>query len=264
MILYSLADLLSILLLFADHNTQTYRLKHGIFTSNVASWDKSRPTNQTRAHIRDNVSVQVGHDHDIKLLGLRDQLHRRIVHDHVVKLDARASILLGDFAASVKEQSVGQFHDVGLVDASDLLAAVAEGKVKGKSGNPLRFGAGDHFERLDHTRVGLMLEARVLALSVLTDDGKIDALVTGGQSWDILAQDKRRVHVQVLADRDVEGSVACGGNRGVEDALESNLVAPQRLDGLLEGKIIGCGVARDVELLPVDGHSGGLEYGFDG
>jgi hypothetical protein len=32
-----------------------------------------------------DVAVEIGHDHDVKLLWSGDQLHRRVVHDHLVK-----------------------------------------------------------------------------------------------------------------------------------------------------------------------------------
>lgn len=149
------------------------------------------------------------------------------------------------------------------MDAGDLLSVVAEGKVKGKAGNALRLGAGDDLEGLDDTGVGLVLKARVLSLGVLTDDGKVDALVAGRVTGDVLAENEGGVHVQILADGDVEGRVAEGRNGGVEDTLKTDLVASQGLDRLLEGGVISRGVARDIELLPVDRDVGGLENGLD-
>ena len=48
--------------------------------------------------VRDDVAVEVWHDHDIKLLRVGHQLHRRVVHDHRLELDVGK--LLGDFCAA--------------------------------------------------------------------------------------------------------------------------------------------------------------------
>ena len=59
---------------------------------------ESLPTSdQTGGQVVDDVSVQVGHDHDVELLRVGHQLHRRVVHDHRLELDV--GVLLGDFFA---------------------------------------------------------------------------------------------------------------------------------------------------------------------
>ena len=149
------------------------------------------------------------------------------------------------------------------MNAGNLLSVVAESKVEGEAGNALRLGAGDDLERLDNAGVGLVLKTRVLSLGVLTNDGKVDVLVTGGVAGDVLAENQGGVHVQVLADGDVEGRVSKGRDRGVENSLKTDLVAAERFDRLLEGGVISSGVSRDIELLPINRHVGGLEDGLD-
>lgn len=247
-----------------EKKNDTYGLEHGVLATNVASGNDTGTSDETSSDVGNNVTVQVGHDHNVELLGLGDKLHGGVVDNHVVELDARAGILLGDLTAGVEEETIGQLHDVGLVDAGDLLAAVAESKVKGEARNALRLGAGDDLEGLDNTGVGLVLEARVLTLGVLTDDGKVNSLVAGGVARDVFAEDQGGVHVQILANGDVEGRVAGGGGGSVEDSLKTDLVASEGLDRLLEGGVISSGVSRDVKLLPVNGDVGGLEDGLDG
>ena len=43
--------------------------------SDVTSGDDSRSTNESGANVRDDSTVQVGHDHDVELARLSDQLH---------------------------------------------------------------------------------------------------------------------------------------------------------------------------------------------
>ena len=58
-----------------------------------------------------------------------------------------------------------------------------------------------------------MLEAGVLALGVLTNYGKVDIGVTGGDTGEGLAQDYRSVNVELLTHSDIPGDVTGLGNR---------------------------------------------------
>ena len=56
--------------------------------------------------------------HDVKLLGLGDELHGGVVHDHLVELNVRVEG--GHVFAALKEQAVAELHDVRLVNSGDL------------------------------------------------------------------------------------------------------------------------------------------------
>ena len=58
--------------------------------------------------------------HDVKLLGLGDELHGGVVHDHLVELDV--GVESGHVLAALKEQAVAELHDVCLVYSGDLNA----------------------------------------------------------------------------------------------------------------------------------------------
>ncbi|GKT63064.1 LOW QUALITY PROTEIN: hypothetical protein ColTof4_05343 [Colletotrichum tofieldiae] len=107
----------------------------------------------------------------------------------------------------------------------------------------------------------------VLALGVLTDDGKVDTLVAGLVAGDVLDEGDGGVDVELLAHGDVEGLVAGALNGGVQDTLEAELVAAEGGDGLAEkvlGLLGGGGVeAGDLDLLPLNGDVVGLEDGLD-
>jgi len=56
------------------------------------------------------------------LLWLGNKLHGGVVDNHAVELNAGVAVLLlGDSLASVKEETVTELHNVGLVDTGDLL-----------------------------------------------------------------------------------------------------------------------------------------------
>lgn len=239
-------------------------LKEGVLAAKVASWDDTGSTDERGTNVGDDVSVQVGEDDDVKLLGTRNELHGGVVDDHLVKLDAGVAILLlCDALAGVEEETVTELHDVGLVDTGDLLAVVLDGKVESETGNALGLGTGGDLERLYDTGVGLVLETRVLSLGVFTDDGKVDVLVAGGETWEGLADNNRRVDVEGLTHGDVPRVVACLLHGGEENTLESDLVALQGLHSLLESSLVTASLARYVVLLPLDGDLEGLENLLD-
>lgn len=75
-------------------------------------------------------------------------MHASVVHNHVVCRDAW--VVLTDTLDGVAEKTVCKLHDVGLVDAGDLLAVVGERERVGEFGDAFRLCAGDDLERLDH------------------------------------------------------------------------------------------------------------------
>lgn len=240
-------------------------LEDGNIAAHVAAGNQTGATDQGGTNVGQDATVQVGHDHDVKLLGLRDTLHAGVVDDHVVVLDAGE--LGGDLLAGVAEETVGQLHDVGLVDAGDPLATVGQGEGEGKLGDPLGLGARDDLERLDDAGDALVLETAVLSLGVLTDDAQVDVLVPRLVAGDVLDQDDGGVDVELLTHGHVEAGVAGPLDGGVQDTLEAELVALQGRDGLAE-ELLGALQRRGVhtghvDLLPVDGNIVGLEDGLD-
>lgn len=83
---------------------------------------------------------------------------------------------------------------------------------------------------------------------------------------DVLDEDDGRVDVELLTKSDVEGLVTRSSHWGVQDTLETQLVALERSDGFAEellGVLASSLHTRDIDLLPLDGHIVGLEDGLD-
>jgi hypothetical protein len=224
----------------------------------------------TRAHSQqDALGSQVGHDHDVKLLGPHDELLGRIVDDHVVELDSGSLVLLCDGLASVEEETISKLHDVGLVDAGDGLhivvserreeeedwtdlAVVLDCEIESKASDPLRLESGHDLQALYDTRVGLtlrtpdissssslaqttwtdlVLQSRVLSLRVLTNDGKVDVLVASGETGKSLAEDEGGVDVELLPHRYVPRTVTRPLLGGVQNTCGVGLSACERTRG---------------------------------
>jgi len=191
------------------------RLEHGMFTAHVGTGDDARTTDERRTDIGQNRSIKVGHDKNVKLLGPGNSLHRSVVDDHVVGFDE--GVLQGDLLESRAEKTVGELHDVCLVDAGNLLAVVGGRKGEGELGDTLRLHLGDNLEGLNNTGDRLVLQARVLSFSVLTDDAHVYVGVTSLISRQILDHDHGCVDVQLLTERDIERLMARALNGGEED-----------------------------------------------
>ena len=255
-----------VLALDVKTNVSAAGFENSDITAHVAAGNDTGASNKSGGNVGQNTTVQVGHDHDIELLGSADALHGGVIDDHVVGLELGE--VLGQSVEGATEKTVGQLHDVGLVDAGDLLAVVGEREAEGELGNALRLGAGDDLERLNDAGHALMLETTVFTLGVLTDNAEIDILVTGDQAGDVLDKGDGGVDVELLTQGDVEGGVAGTADGRVEDTLQAELVAPERGDGLGEC-ILGAGGRRGVvqagylDLLPCDRYVVGLEDGLD-
>lgn len=239
-------------------------LEDGNIAAHVAAGNDTGTTDESSTNVGEDTTVEVGHDHDVKLLGARDSLHGGVVDNHVVDLEGRE--LLGNLVESAAEETIGKLHDVGLVDAGNLGAVVGESKVEGKLGNALRLGAGDDLEGLNDAVDTLVLETRVLTLGVLTDDAQVNVLVAGLVARDVLDQGDGGVDVELLTHGDVERLVARAADGGVQNTLETELVAAERGDTLAESSLGGFAALLDtgnLNLLPLNGDVVGLEDGLD-
>ena len=241
------------------------RLENGNLTTHVAARDNTGATNESSTNVGQDTTVQVRHDHDIELLRARDSLHRGVVDNHVVDLESR--VVLSGGVESASEETVSQLHDVGLVDAGNLGATISKGESKGELGNTLGLGAGDDLQTLNDAINALVLKARVFTLGVLTDDAKVDVLVSGAVAGDVLDKGNTGVDVELLSHGDVETLVAGSGDGSMQDTLETKLVPLQGGNTLAEcllsatsGRILDTG---DVDLLPLNGDIVGLEEGLD-
>lgn len=239
------------------------RLEDGNITAHVAARDDTGTTNEGGTDVGQNATVQVRHDQHIELLGARDSLHGGVVDNHIVGLEGR--VVLGNLVESAAEQTVGKLHDVGLVNASDLLAVVGQSEAESELGNALGLGASDNLQGLDNTLHGLVLQTGVLTLGVLTDNAKVDVLVAGVVTGDVLDQRDRGIDIQLLTKGNVERLVARALDGSVQDTLQTELVALERSQGLLE-ELLGVLVTgldtAHIDLLPLNGHVVGLEDGL--
>ena len=66
-----------------------YSFKHGVIGTDIAGWNESETADQTAAEVGEDVSLQVLHDHHVKLVRVHHELHAGVVDDLVIALDLR-------------------------------------------------------------------------------------------------------------------------------------------------------------------------------
>lgn len=228
-------------------------LEDGALITDVAGGSKTKTTNQTSAHVGENVTVQVGHDEDLVVVRERvgGHLEAGVVEELLVELDTGE--LLGDLTAGLEEETVGKLHDSSLVNDADLLAADGLGLLESKTKDTLGSLTSDELDGLDDTIDDDVLNARVLALGVLTDQNSVDVVVRGLETGDGTARSQVGEEVECAAEGKVEGDVTLA-NGGSKRTLEGDLVLLDVLDrGIRNGGLAILDDRGDVDGLPGDG-----------
>lgn len=180
----------------------------GALITDIARGGKTEATNETGAHVGKNVTVEVRHDKNLVVVG--DGIGGHLEAGVVEKLSIEFDIgeLLGDLLGDLEEETVRHLHDGGLVNDADLLAANGAGMLEGESQDALTGSAGDELDTLNNTVDNHVLNARVLALGVLTDQDGINIIVGGLVSSDRPAGAEVGEKVEGAAEGKVEGDVA--------------------------------------------------------
>lgn len=77
-------------------------------------------------------------------------------------------------------------HNVGLVDAGDLLSTSQVSILKGILSNLDSLFSGDDLQRFENTWEDFVLNSGVLTLEIVSNDHKIDIVVSGGNIWEVM------------------------------------------------------------------------------
>lgn len=193
-------------------------LEDGALITDVARGSETQTTNQTSAHVGQNVTVQVGHDEDLVVVRERvgDHLEAGVVEKLGIELNAGE--VLGNILGNVEEETVRHLHDGGLVDDADLGAANRLGLLESESEDTLGSFAGDELDALNDTIDNDVLNAGVFTLGVLSDQDGIDIVVGGLETGDGAAGSQVGEEVEGSTKSEVERDVALA-NGGLQPKL---------------------------------------------
>lgn len=247
-------------------------LKNGALITNVAGWGQTQTTDQTGAHVRQDITVQVGHDEDLVVVRRRvgNDLQARVVQKLMVELDIWE--FLGHLTSGVQEQTVGHLHDGGLVHDADLLLVHRASVLEGETEDPLRCLAGNELDALDDTIHHNVLNSGVFTLGVLADEDGVDVLVRSLAPRDGTAWADVGKKVECAAQGKVQGNMAFANGslyvrlspRAVDQnvgktyskrTLERDVVSPDAVDGLVgDGSLSILQDGSNINRFPFDGH----------
>ena len=233
--------------------------------SDVGRGDNTQRADKSSGSVGQNVSVQVGGNHNVEELGLSEQsvdhgVDNLLVDDDGVSGDTLSlELLLGGGSGNLSEETVGGGQHVGLVgdgqngllverlaslELSDLLSLQSN---LGSDGSDLVGGSlGDSLDGLGHSLAVLLVGSLLLdveILGVLSHNDEIDVLVGG---LDGLDGSDVGVQAHLLSQSDNGGRVALdlGGGRG--DGSKESTVTLSQLGDSLVGKS-GSGLLEELE-----------------
>lgn len=233
-------------------------LKDRNLVTHVARGSQTQTTNETGGKIGQNVTVKVGHDHDVLLVRSRvgDETQTGAVDE--LGLESDLGVLLGNLVGSGQEQTVGNLHNGGLVDGQDLGLANQTGVLKGVSEDTLRGLLGDKLDGLDDTRNNDVLDTRVLTLGVLTDEDGVDIIVRGLVTYNRLTRTDVGKQVESSSESQVKRNMALS-NRSGQGSLKGNKVLANRVDGGFRDSSLSVNENRsNVNRFPLNGDLGCL------
>ena len=221
------------------------RLEHGIAVAHVGAARRTHAALNLGSLVGDDIAVEVGQQHHLKLLPQRllQQIRRHDVD--VVIVHGDAGIVGGDLMADGSEFSVGLLHDVGLGDHRHVGLAVVFGVVKGGSGNAAGAQIGSHLEVHRHAgQLHAPAAQNVLALGILPEEHPVDVLFgdTHGTAVGVQIQLPAHGHVGALH------FAAHGGGGGAFQQHVAGLDLRQNVvgNGLAAGHAVLNGQALDL------------------
>lgn len=178
-------------------------LEDRALVANVTGGGQTETTDQTGAHVGQDVTVQVRHDQDLVVVGggVGNDLQARVVQQ--LSVEFNIGEVLGDVAGEVQKETVRHLHDGGLVDHANLLLVDQTSVLEGEAKYPLGGLLCDKLDALHNSVDNDVLDTGVFTLGVFTDQYRVDIVVGG-----LVARDRAAgTHVREEVEGTTEGKV---------------------------------------------------------
>src|SRR5208337_1500651 len=180
--------------------------EHGALVSEICAGNQTESTNKRRAQVGDDVAIEVFQQQHVVLVRVHHQLHTGVVHNVLAVSNLR--IFSGDIARAADEQPVRELHDIGFVNSVDLLTLEAACIFKRKAGDAGRGLLSDDLQTFNHAGNDLVLDARVQAFGIFSNDDEVNPRVTGGNAGKIDDGTEVGEQLELLTQRDVDAGEA--------------------------------------------------------
>ena len=180
--------------------------------SGAEPWTASNmAADKATGQVGNDVAVEIRRDQYVEVFRMHDQLHACVIDDLVVAFDLR--IVLGDFLEDRKEEAVAELHDIGLVDAGDLLAAVGYGVVEGGLDDAAAGLAGDDLDGMHFIVADFFFYAGIEVFRVFTEGDQVDVGEGRDHSCVRFCRADIGEEIVFLAQHDVDGTETATNRR---------------------------------------------------
>ena len=151
-----------------------YGLKHSIVRTDIAGWNESQASDQAAAQVRKNISVQVLHYHNIKLIRIHDKLHAGVIDDFIITFNLR--IFLCNLFENGKEHAIGHFQDICLMNTGYFLASVLFRILECIADNALACLSCNNLNCMNCIRIYLLLYTNIKTFCIFAENHNIHIL----------------------------------------------------------------------------------------
>ena len=148
--------------------------EHCVVGTDVAGRNEAEAADQAAAEVGKDITVEVLHNHNVKLVRVHDELHAGVVDDLVICLDLR--VVLCDFAEDSEEHAVGHLEDVCLMNTCNFLSAVLLRVLEGVADDALRCFLCYDLDRMNRILIDLLFFSDIQTFCILTEDHDINVL----------------------------------------------------------------------------------------
>src|SRR5258706_13313528 len=173
-----------------------------VVVAEVGAGHNAEAANQTYRQIRDDITVQIFQQQDVEPRRVEHQLQTSVVDDQIAETDLL--VLLRDVPGALEEQTVGQLHDVRLMNRHDFFPAVGARVVERELCDAGRRFLRDYFQAFHDPWHNFMLDAGIQTFGILAHDDQIDVLIARLDSWQIFDRPQIGVKIETLAQLHVD------------------------------------------------------------
>ena len=180
----------------------------GALITDISGGGETEATDQTSAHIGENVTIQVGHNHDFIVVRswVGGDLEASVVQQLGIEFDFWE--VLGNSLGGRQEKTITHLHDGGLVYHANLELVDIVGILESESDNLLTGLLGNQLDALHHSVNYDVLNARIFSFGVLSDQDCVNSIVWSLVSGNGAARSDVGEEVECTAESKIKRDVS--------------------------------------------------------
>ena len=140
--------------------------------ADVGRGSKAQTSDQSRAKVRYNITLQIGQYYHIEQIGACNEFHTKVIHNNIIGL--KVGILFGYFVEAFQEQPVGNLHNVGLMTTANAFCIFLAGHLEGITHYLHRAGAGNKTAAESHVLRKHVLDTTIGVFDIFANNGNVN------------------------------------------------------------------------------------------